>query len=85
MLTLTEGPRTMAREPEPGELWTTDQVAERLNLSPRTVTNWRHAGKGPRSFRLGTGGKAPVRYRAVDVLAWIDEWRDEHGPPEDDR
>jgi hypothetical protein len=82
MPTLTEGPRTMARHPEPGELWTPDQLAELLKLNRRTLANWRVLRKGPRHFRLGDNDSAPVRYRAEDILAWLDE----HGwTPEDER
>ena len=49
------------------QLLTTDQVAERLQVSPKTVRRL-----GIRSIAVGTGRKRPrVRYRLEDVEAWI--------------
>ncbi|MFJ4653780.1 helix-turn-helix transcriptional regulator [Nocardia sp. NPDC088792] len=46
---------------------TRDQVAARWKLSPKTLSNWHHLGKGPRCFRLANGR---YRYRTADVLAY---------------
>lgn len=52
---------------------TTEELADRLGLEPRTVEDYRLDGTGPRFIRLGKGGpRAPVRYREKDVEAWED-------------
>lgn len=48
---------------------TTNQAAEVLGRPPATLRWWRHAGEGPRSFRMG---KKAVAYKASDVLAWLE-------------
>ena len=48
---------------------TTDEVAEYLHISPKTLTNWRYTGKGPRSVRVG----GCVRYLWTDVEQWIND------------
>lgn len=54
----------------PGDqLRTEAQVAERLNLPPRTLGQWRYLGRGPRFIRCGRH----VRYRDVDVEIWLAE------------
>ena len=45
-------------------------LAKRLNLSRRTLQNWRSIGKGPRFLKLSPGRGGRVRYRLEDVLAW---------------
>lgn len=50
-------------------LLTERQVANRLEVSPRTLQNWRRYGEGPRFVKLG----AAVRYVEGDLDAWIDE------------
>lgn len=42
------------------------EVAEHLDVSRRTIYNWRNRGYGPPSFRVGS----LIRYRREDVLAW---------------
>lgn len=50
-------------------LLTTDEVAEILQVSPRTLASWRtHYPDDPRFVRIG--GRA-VRYRAEDIEAFI--------------
>lgn len=48
-------------------LLTTNQAAERCNLSRRTLEKLRLTGGGPIYIRLG----GAVRYRAEDLDAWI--------------
>lgn len=55
-------------EGSPEHLLTTDDVAERLRLTPRTVKAWRARGRGPEPVRIGY---RTVRYRAADVDAWL--------------
>ena len=50
---------------------TTQEVADALRTSPETVRFWRHAGKGPRSFKVGRR----VLYAVEDVEAFIAEAR----------
>lgn len=45
----------------------TNQLAERLGLSPGTLANWRSLGKGPRWVKVGRS----VRYRSADVFEWM--------------
>lgn len=52
-------------------LLTARELADLLGLSPATVLDWHEAGRLP-SFKLPTG---PVRFRASEVEAWLDECR----------
>jgi excisionase family DNA binding protein len=47
---------------------TTDEAAEMLRLRPQTLRMWRHAGRGPQSFKIGSR----VLYAKDDVLAYIE-------------
>jgi hypothetical protein len=47
---------------------TTEELAERLGVKPRTVDNWRFTGYGP-PYLPGRGNRG-VRYRVADVEAW---------------
>lgn len=49
------------------DLMTTGEVAARLHVPPATLRQWRHLGRGPKSFKLGS----LVRYRRDDVEAWL--------------
>ncbi len=51
------------------KLLTTTEVAEMTRLPEATIRWFRHAGKGPRSARLGRR----VVYRESDVLQWIED------------
>jgi hypothetical protein len=42
------------------------------DFSEKTLANWRCQGKGPKFTKLGDGRGAPVRYRWVDVNAWLE-------------
>jgi hypothetical protein len=48
-----------------------ETVANRLNVSVRTLQKWRWQGKGPRYIKLGAGTFGAVRYRQSDVDAYI--------------
>jgi len=50
------------------EILTTDQLAELLTVSPRTIKDWRTKDVGPKSRSLN--GKQ-VRYSKEDVMAWL--------------
>ncbi|WP_280422420.1 helix-turn-helix domain-containing protein [Nocardia carnea] len=45
---------------------TTDDVADRLKIPPKTLANWASLGKGPRFARIGRYR----RYRLEDLIAW---------------
>lgn len=57
----------------PTTILTNKEAAEFLKMSPRTLTNWRLKGEGPRWFHLTDNPKSPVRYRLQDILDWIEE------------
>ena len=61
-----ENPRGMTQEND-DVLWTQEQTAEYLGVSPRTVEGWRRRGTGPEWHRVG---RFP-RYFRRDVLAWV--------------
>ena len=44
-------------------------LGKQLNMSPRTLDNWRTAGRGPRFIKTGPRG---VLYQWGDVLDWLD-------------
>jgi excisionase family DNA binding protein len=48
-------------------LATPEQVSEYLGIPLGTLYQWRHRGRGPRSFRLGNH----VRYEWRDVEDWL--------------
>jgi len=50
----------------PQPMLTQAQVAEMLNVSPKSVENWRLKGEGPAFYRIGQ----QVRYEIRDVRAW---------------
>ena len=54
--------------PEPDRLVTTDEAAESLTVSPRTMEKWRVTGNGPPFVRLPRG----VRYRVSDLREWVE-------------
>ena len=51
------------------DLVTTKKVAEILNMSPRTLENWRGKGMGPTYRRIG--GK--ILYSMADIQKFIDQ------------
>lgn len=50
------------------ELLTTRQTAEWLDVSHRTLENFRIAGRGPKYVKIGRC----VRYRARDLKEWLE-------------
>jgi predicted site-specific integrase-resolvase len=53
---------------EPGEaLWTSAQLADHLNISPRSLEKMRAAGRIP-FIRLSA---TSVRYRPAEIQAWL--------------
>lgn len=51
------------------ELYTVDEVAEYLRLSPATLYNWKLAGKGPRYVKVG----GRILYDWHDVQDYVEE------------
>lgn len=51
----------------PDRFMTTEEVAALLRTKPESVRYWRHAGKGPKSFKVGKR----VLYGAADVEEWM--------------
>ncbi|MCI7457616.1 helix-turn-helix transcriptional regulator [Actinomyces urogenitalis] len=49
-------------------LLTTEQVAQMLGVSPKTLRNWRCECRGPAFVVLN---ERQVRYRVEDVTAWV--------------
>ena len=43
-----------------------NELAERLNISPRTLERWRWLGEGPRFLKLG-GGRVVYRLHDVEI------------------
>lgn len=56
---------------------TTEQLAERLHRSPRTVEDWRTDGRGPAFIRDGQ----TVLYREPDIEAWEESCLVRHDQP----
>lgn len=54
------------------------ELAERWNLTPRTLQNWFNEGKGPKRVNIGKGG-----YRLSDVLQYEEEHTQEPGTSDD--
>lgn len=53
----------------PSRLLTPAETADLLQISERTLENWRGRGHGPPHTRLT---KRSIRYRERDVRSWID-------------
>lgn len=53
-----------------GQLLLPEELGDFLQVSPKTLSNWRSLRIGPAFVRLqGT----LIRYRAEDVQTWLDE------------
>ena len=64
-----EGSEVMDEVPSRFErLWTIEEVADYLAMSPQTLYGWRCRRYGPPSYRIGN----KVRYRPDEVRAWVD-------------
>ena len=53
------------------QLWTTERVAQFLDVNPETLARWRRRGYGPKAIPLADGG--PIRYDPAAVKAWVAE------------
>ena len=63
----------MLQQDKGSVLLTTEEVAARLQIEPKTLAWWRSQKRGPAFVRLGTGQKAPIRYRPASVEAYIEK------------
>lgn len=52
------------------QLMTENQVAEYLNVSPRSLQGWRYSGGGPPFVSISP---RVVRYRVGDLESWLAE------------
>ena len=50
------------------------ELGELLGLSTSTILDWHEAGRIA-SFKLGPGPGGPVRFRAGEVIDWLEERR----------
>lgn len=57
--------------PELPEFLTTDEVAARLRVSPKTVVYWRNRGEGPLSEKI----MGNLRFPRVEFEQWLTEQR----------
>ena len=65
-----------------GELWTTQDVADQLGFSTRTIQRWTKDGKlGALVYRVGA--RSALRYRQGDVAAFAARYVSELGRDED--
>lgn len=57
---------------------TTSQLAAHLGVPTQTIHDLRHAGRGPRGFRVGR----ELRYRVSEVEQWLARLEDQDGATE---
>ena len=64
-----------ATMPTTDQLMTPTEVARMLNVTTKTLREWRRAvpKRGPDVCKLHDGKSSSVRYRAAAVTAWLDE------------
>jgi hypothetical protein len=58
-----------------GRLWTVDEVAWYLGVTPETLRQQRREGRPPGVLGFLVGERGPIRYRPTDVDAWLDVQR----------
>lgn len=66
---MTKNSRNQRKYVEPRPLMTVTDVANHLQVPVKTLYQWRHQGKGPMGIKVGRH----IRYRHVDVLAYLDD------------
>lgn len=69
-------PGMVASVGQPPEYLTTDEVAKLVRAPAESVRFWHHAGRGPRSVKIGRRRL----YRRADVEAWLEKQYDSQGP-----
>jgi excisionase family DNA binding protein len=62
--------RPHVRDPGPAvpRLITVQELAELLQVPPKTLYSWRYRGEGPRGIMVGRH----LRYRPQEVAAWLE-------------
>lgn len=65
---------------DPRSTYSQAETAEILAISPRTLCNWRYAGRGPVYMKFGDGRSAPVLYAGRDIEDWLEAHRVERAP-----
>lgn len=58
-----------------GRLWTVDEVAWYLAVTPETLRQQRREGRAPGVLGFLVGERGPIRFRPADVDAWLDVQR----------
>jgi excisionase family DNA binding protein len=71
---VTRRPHVHDPDPAVPRLLTVQELAELLQVPPKTVYSWRYKGVGPHGVIVGRH----LRYRPQDVDAWIEA---RMGPP----
>lgn len=57
----------------PDPLLKEDQAAIVLTVAVKTLQHWRATGSGPAFVKLGTGLRAPVRYRKSALIKFLSD------------
>lgn len=60
-------PLTLSKLPD--KLWTHEEAAAYLRVTPQSLYSMNHAGTGPRSFKVGR----QRRYDPDDIRAWLND------------
>lgn len=68
-MSVVPGPDSHPSSPIPSRLWTHQETAAFLGISPATLHDLNYKGTGPRSFKVGRHR----RYGPGDVFAWLDQ------------
>ncbi len=50
---------------------TSDEAADYLRVSAKTLERWRVEGSGPQFFKAGPGLRSRVLYRQSDLENWV--------------
>jgi hypothetical protein len=66
---------------EKGRLLSTEEAAQLMRLSPRTLEGYRDQGIGPRYYKLGPGARAKVVYKVADLDEWLEKFVQEPKNP----
>jgi predicted site-specific integrase-resolvase len=61
---------------------TTQEVADRLQVSPRTLRQWRQIGVGPPYIKLGDSPQSECRYPEDALEAWLAGRKVRNTPPD---
>lgn len=48
-----------------------EDAARALGVSPKTLANWRCAGRGPAYVHIGDSPHSPVLYLIEDLQGWL--------------